>query len=69
MNTDYLTTLWTGPPFLFISNEMSNAEFSDVLKIVNHAHAILGSIALIQVDEPGAGKAVASEAVLGSIFC
>ena len=35
----------------------------DVLKIVDHAHAIFGSIALIQVIEPVARKSVAAETV------
>jgi hypothetical protein len=35
----------------------------DVLKIVNHAHAIFGSIALIQVIQPVARKTVTVEAV------
>jgi len=35
----------------------------DGLKIFDHAHAILGSITLIQVDEIVAGEAPATEAV------
>ena len=63
MNANYLTALGTGPPFLFVSNEMSYAELVYVLEIVNHTHTILGSIALIQVVQPGARKAVTTEAV------
>jgi hypothetical protein len=44
---------------------MPYAEFSNVLQIFNHAHAILGSVPLIQVVQPGARKAIATEAVLG----
>lgn len=47
---------------------MPNAEFFDVLKILNHAHAVLGSIALIQGGQPGAREAVATEAVLDFSF-
>lgn len=36
----------------------------DVLKIVNHAHAIFGSITLIQVIQPVARKPVTAETVL-----
>ncbi len=43
---------------------MPYAEFSDVLKIADHAHAILGSIPLIQMVQPGARKAVTTKAVL-----
>lgn len=64
MNTEYLAAFRTSPPFFFVSDEMPNAEFFDVLKILNHAHAILGSIALIQILQPIARKAVTTEAVL-----
>ena len=47
MNTDYFTALRTGPPFLLIPNEMSYAGPLYVLEILDHAHAILASIALI----------------------
>jgi hypothetical protein len=63
VNTNYLTALKTGPPFLFVHDEMLYAELPYVLEIVNHAHTILGSIALIQVVQPGARKAVTTEAV------
>jgi hypothetical protein len=42
---------------------MSYAELLYVHEIINHTHAILGSIALIQVIQPVAGKPVTSEAV------
>ena len=63
MNTNYLATLWTGPPFLFVSNELPYADLLYVHEIVNHTHTILGSIALIQVIQPVARKAVTAEAV------
>jgi hypothetical protein len=69
MNTKYSAAFGTGPPFLFVSDEMSYAEFLYVYKIVNHAHSILGSIALIQVSQPVARKAVTTEAVLGPTLC
>jgi hypothetical protein len=47
---------------------MSYAELPYVLKIVNHTHTILCSIALIQVVQPGARIAATTEAVLGSPF-
>ena len=49
------------PLFLFISNELSYSVFMYVFEIVNHAHTIFGSIALIQVPQPGARKTVAIE--------
>ena len=64
MNTYQLAALRTGPSFLFVSNEMSYAELLYVHEIINHTHAILGSIALIQVIQPVARKPVTTEAVL-----
>ena len=68
MNTDYLTAFRTGPLFFFVCNEISYAKLPYLLEIVNHTHAILGSISLIQVVQPDAWKAVATEAVLDSTF-
>jgi hypothetical protein len=64
VNTEQLTAFRTAPPFLFASDEMPYAEFSDVIEIADHTHAILGSIPLIQVVQLGTGETVASEAVL-----
>jgi hypothetical protein len=64
VNTDYLTTFRAAPPFFLVSNEMPYAEFSNVLEIADHAHAVLGSIPLIQMGETDAREAVTTEAVL-----
>ena len=42
---------------------MPYAELPYVLEIVNHAHAILGSIPLVQMVQRGARKAITTEAV------
>jgi hypothetical protein len=65
MNTDELTAPGTGPSFLFVSYELSYAGLLYVHEIVDHAHAILGPIALIQVIQPVAREAVTAEAVPG----
>jgi hypothetical protein len=49
MDTNDLTALGADPPFLFVSNEMSYAKRPYADEIVNHTHAVFGSIALIQV--------------------
>ena len=64
MDTDYLAALRTGPPFFFVSDKSPYAEFPDVLKIIDHAHAVLCSISLVQVFKPCTGEAVTTEAVL-----
>ena len=63
MNTYQLAALRTGPSFLFITHEMLYSVLLDVLKIVDHAHAIFGSIALVQVTELVARKLVTAETV------
>jgi hypothetical protein len=63
MNTEHFTAFQASPLFFFISNEMPYAEFSNFLKIFNHAHAVLSSITLIQMLQSVARKAVTSKAV------
>ena len=63
MNTNDLAALGTGPLFLFASDEMPYAELLYVFEIANHTHTILGSIALIQVLQSGARKAVTTKTV------
>jgi hypothetical protein len=65
MNTEHLAAFRASPSFLFGSYEMPYAEFSDALKITDHAHAVLGSITLIKMVQPVARIAVTSKAVLG----
>ena len=66
MNTNYLPAPGTGPPFLFVSDELSYSEFIYFFEIVNHTHTILISIALIQVIQMGARKIITTEAILDS---
>ncbi len=63
MNTEELTAPRTGPPFLFISHEMSYAELLYVHEIVDHAHAVVGPIAFIQVIQSVARKPVTARTV------
>jgi hypothetical protein len=64
VNTEQITAFRAAPPFFFVSDEMPYAEFSDVLEIADHAHAIPGSTPLIQMVQPGTGEVVTTEAVL-----
>ena len=43
---------------------MPYAEISYAFKIADHAHAVLGSISLIQMVQPAAGETVTRKAVL-----
>ena len=63
VNAEDLTAFRAAPPFFFVPDEVPYAEYSDVLEIADHAHAVPGSIALIQMPQPGTGKAVTAEAV------
>jgi hypothetical protein len=64
VNADYLAAPGTDPLFFFASDEMPYAELPDALQIVDHAHAVLGSIALVQMVQRGAREAATIEAVL-----
>jgi hypothetical protein len=66
VNRDHLAALGTGPSLFFMPDEIPYAELPDILEVVDHAHAVLGSIPLIQMLQPVAGEAVAAEAVLES---
>jgi len=69
VNAEHLTAFRAGPPFFFSYYEMPYSEFPNVLKVGDHAHAVLGSITLIQMREPVAGEAVTGKAVLGFGVC
>jgi hypothetical protein len=66
VNTNHIAALGTGPLGRFDSNELPYAEFPDVLKILNHAHPVLGSVTHIQMFETGTRKDGATEAVFES---
>ncbi len=55
----------TGPLLLLGSDETSDAEVSDTREIPDHAHAVLGSITLVQVIQSVAGKGAAAATVPG----
>lgn len=65
MDTEQLTALRAGPPFLFVLDEVSYAALLYVFEIVDHAHAVFGPVALIEMIQPVAGKCVTGEAVPG----
>ena len=46
--------LRTGPPFLFVSDELPYAELPDVLQVADHAHAVFWSVPLVQMLQPDA---------------
>jgi hypothetical protein len=68
VNTEYLTAFWASPPFFFVSDKMPYAEFSNVIEIADHAHAILGPIPLIQMVQPDTRESVTTKAVLDVII-
>jgi len=63
VNAKQFSASWTSPPFLFAIDELPYADRSYPHEIFDHAHAVLGSIAFIQVIQPVAGKRVAPETV------
>jgi hypothetical protein len=68
MHTDYFSALGAGPSFLFVSHELSYAGLFYIHEVINHAHAILGSIAIIQLTQSLARENVAAETILKAAF-
>ncbi len=64
MDADDLATLGASPPLFFFANEKTYPELPDVLQILHHAHAIVRYIPLVQMFQPGTGKAVTLETEL-----
>lgn len=67
MNAQQIAAPGAGPLFIFVSDEKSYAGFLYAHEILDHTHAILGSIALIQAVQAAARKAVTPEAVSGAV--
>jgi hypothetical protein len=63
VNTEQLTAFRATPPFFLLSDEMPDAKIHDAFEIVDHAHAVVGSIPLVQMFQPGTGEAVTTGAV------
>jgi hypothetical protein len=68
MNTEHFTAIGAFPFLFFGSYELPYTEFSDVLEVFDHAHAIPGSIPLIEMVQPFAGEAVTTRTVFDSGF-
>jgi len=66
MNTNCLATVRTCPPYIFVSDKLPYAKLPDALEIINHAHSILRSIALIQVIQLSTRKGITTETILDS---
>ena len=69
VNTHHLTAFRTDPLRFFIPNEMPDSEFIYHVEILNHAHAISGSISFIQLVQCRTGKDVTLEAVADFPLC
>jgi hypothetical protein len=61
MDTDHLAALRTGPFLFLVSYEQSYVMILYISEIVNHAHTVLSSIALIQMIKPITGKHITTE--------
>jgi hypothetical protein len=64
MDAQQTTAPGTGPFGLLGPDEMPDAGGPDVSEVVHHAHAVLGSISLVQMAQSAAGEKVTTEAVL-----
>ena len=61
VNADQMAAAGAFPAGLFPFCEFSNACIPDVFEVFDHAHAIFGSVAFIQLFESGAGIGWAGE--------
>jgi hypothetical protein len=69
MNTNKFPTFGTNPFLFFIPNEMSDPSFTYHFEIIDHAHSIPGSVSIIQLFHPGAGKTITTiRTILVSAF-
>jgi hypothetical protein len=69
MDTNPFTTFGTNPFKFFILYEISDPNFIYHFETINHAHPVLGSVSLIQLFQPGAGKTITSiGTILGFTF-
>jgi hypothetical protein len=66
VDTEHLTTLKTSPFLVLAPYKPPYSEFLYVRQVLNHAHSILRSIALVQMFKGLAGELVATEAELDS---
>jgi len=64
MHTEHRTAAGTYPFLIFILDEFLYANFLYILEVIYYTHAILGSIALIQVHQACTRKIAAIEAIL-----
>lgn len=68
VNTDDFAAPGAGPPLLLISNKMPYTGRLYISEILDHTHAILRSIAVIQSVQPVTRKAVTAGAILDFTF-
>lgn len=69
MNAEDPAARGTGPLFFLVSGETSDAEFFDAEEVLDHAHAVPGSVAFVQVIQPATGEGVTVAAVAGFTAC
>jgi hypothetical protein len=65
MNANCFTAFGALPFLLLAPYERPDPLGLDHIQVVDHAHAIFGSVALVQMFQPGARKAIATS---GAIF-
>ena len=64
VDADQFAALRAGPLLLFFIDEAPYAGGLDFTEIFDHAHALFGSVAFVELLQPGAGKLFAADAEL-----
>ena len=62
VNRDGFSAAGAGPTVFFLRYELSDAEIPNIIKIFQHAHAVVFPVALVQIPQPAAGVLGASKA-------
>ena len=70
MNANYAPAFRAGPSYFLISDKLSYAQRSDILKIFEHAHPVFCPIPFIKVFQPVAWEffTIKTEPCLNAVF-
>ena len=66
MHADEFPAFGTGPFFLLITDKVPDTRSLDHIEILDHAHAILLPVSLIQSFQPGTGKFATAFRAIGN---
>jgi len=63
VHADYLAATGAFPSNIFLFDELSYTGITDIFEVLQHAHAVFGSVSFIQLLQSGAGVDSAGKAI------